>query len=91
MASYLSHCFKARFGISPKNFILQVRINRAKELLASTDMKINDIALKVGFLSQQRFNDAFKRLENLTPLKYRKNSKNLTAEQTAENPDRKAE
>ena len=82
--SYLSHCFKARFGISPKNFILQVRINRAKELLASTDMKINDIALNVGFLSQQRFNDAFKRLENLTPLKYRKNSKNLTAEQTAE-------
>ena len=85
--SYLSHCYKARFGISPKNFILQVRINRAKELLASTDMKINDIALKVGFLSQQRFNDAFKRLENLTPLKYRKNSKNLTAEQTAEIPD----
>ena len=78
--SYLSHCFKARFGISPKNFILQVRINRAKELLATTDMKINDIALKVGFLSQQRFNDAFKRLENLTPLKYRKNSINLTEE-----------
>lgn len=82
--SYLSHCFKARFGISPKNFILQVRINRAKELLSTTDMKINDIALKVGFLSQQRFNDAFKRLENLTPLNYRKNSKTLAAEQSAE-------
>lgn len=82
--SYLSHCFKARFGTSPKNFILQVRINRAKELLSSTDMKINDIALKVGFLSQQRFNDAFKRLENLTPLNYRKNSKTLAAEQSAE-------
>lgn len=81
--SYLSHCFKARFGTSPKNFILQIRINRAKELLATTDMKINDIALKVGFLSQQRFNDAFKRLENLTPLQYRKNSKNLTADQPA--------
>jgi len=82
--SYLSHCFKARFGISPKNFILQVRINRAKELLSTTDLKINDIALKVGFLSQQRFNDAFKRLENLTPLNYRKNSKTLAAEQSAE-------
>ncbi len=82
--SYLSHCFKARFGISPKNFILQVRINRAKELLSSTDMKINDIALKVGFLSQQRFNDSFKRLENITPLKYRKNSRNLTTEQPVE-------
>ncbi len=82
--SYLSHCFKARFGISPKNFILQARINRAKELLSATNMKINDIALKVGFLSQQRFNDAFKRLENITPLKYRQNSKNLTAEQITE-------
>ena len=82
--SYLSHCFKARFGVSPKNFILQARINRAKELLSSTDMKINDIAIKVGFLSQQRFNDAFKKLENLTPLNYRKNSKTLAAEQSAE-------
>ena len=79
--SYLSHSFKARFGLSPKNYILQTRINRAKELLASSDMKINDIAVSVGFLSQQRFNDAFKRLENLTPLKYRKNSQNLLADQ----------
>ena len=63
---------------------MQELINRAKELLSTTDMKINDIALKVGFLSQQRFNDAFKRLENLTPLNYRKNSKTLAAEQSAE-------
>lgn len=82
--SYLSHSFKARFGISPKNFILQTRINRAKELLSSSDMKINDIAISVGFLSQQRFNDAFKRLENLTPLKYRKNSQHLLADQGGE-------
>lgn len=82
--SYLSHSFKARFGLSPKNFILQTRINRAKELLSSTDMKINDIAVSVGFLSQQRFNDAFKRLENLTPLKYRKNSQNLLADQESQ-------
>ena len=82
--SYLSHSFKARFGISPKTFILQTRVTRAKQLLATTDMKINDIALKVGFLSQQRFNDAFRHLENLTPLKYRQNSKNLTADQSAE-------
>ncbi|MFA7636701.1 MAG: AraC family transcriptional regulator [Monoglobales bacterium] len=82
--SYFSHCFKARFGVSPKNYILQVRINAAKELLSSTDMKINEIALKVGFLSQQRFNDSFKRLENITPLKYRQNSRNLTADQSAE-------
>lgn len=80
--SYLSHTFKARFGLSPKNFILQTRINRAKDLLSSTDMKINDIAIKVGFLSQQRFNDAFKRLENLTPLKYRQNVKNLNEDQS---------
>lgn len=89
--SYFSHTFKARFGLSPKNFILTTRINKAKELLSSTDLKINEIAEMVGFSSQQRFNDAFKRLENLTPLKYRKNSISLLVEQETERNDNNEE
>lgn len=70
--SYFAHTFKNEFNISPKSYILKVRIEASKELLASTDMKISDIALSVGFSSQQRYNDMFRKCMNMTPLKYRK-------------------
>ncbi len=73
--SYFAHSFKDLFGTSPKNFILKVRIEAAKELLQKTDMKISEVASSVGFLSQQRFNDIFKKMEKMTPLKYRKEYK----------------
>lgn len=80
--SYFAHSFKQEFGISPKSYILKIRINAAKELLENSDMKIGDIALTVGFSGQQRFNDIFKKSENITPLRYRKNIrlKNLNVE-----------
>lgn len=73
--SYFAHTFKDEFGISPKRYLLNVRINAAKELLSNTDQKINDIAKEIGFSSQQRFNDIFKKYENMTPLCYRKQEK----------------
>lgn len=77
--SYLSHCFKKHFGTSPKNFLMQVRIVAAKDLLVKTDMKTLNVALSVGFLSQQRFNDIFKKTEGITPLQYRKAYKDSVA------------
>ena len=69
--SYFAHSFKSKFGISPKSYILKVRIEAAKELLENTDVKVSDVAISVGFSSQQRFNDIFRKYEKLTPLKYR--------------------
>ena len=69
--SYFAHSFKNKFGISPKSYILKVRIDAAKELLENTDAKVSDVAASVGFSSQQRFNDIFRKHENVTPLKYR--------------------
>lgn len=73
--SYFAHSFKNKFGISPKSYILKVRIESAKELLENTDNKISDIALSVGFSSQQRFNDIFKKQVGVTPLRFRQNQK----------------
>ena len=73
--SYFAHTFKNEFNISPKSYILKVRIEASTELLAQTDMKISDIALSVGFSSQQRYNDMFRKCMNMTPLKYRKQAK----------------
>lgn len=75
--SYFAHTFKEAFGVSPKNYILKVRIGSAEELLSKTDLKISDIAISVGFSSQQRFNDIFKKHTGLTPLRYRKDAKKL--------------
>lgn len=70
--SYFTRAFKDEMGISPINFLLKVRIERAKELLAETDTKISNIALNVGFSNQQRFNEIFKKYTKSTPLQYRK-------------------
>lgn len=74
--SYFAHSFKDKFGISPKSYILKIRIEAAKELLENTDMKIADVALSVGFSSQQRFNDIFRKYTEVTPLKFRQQKKN---------------
>ncbi len=73
--SYFAHSFKDKFGISPKSYILKIRIEEAKELLENTDMKIADVARSVGFSSQQRFNDIFRKFTEMTPLKYRQTKK----------------
>ncbi len=70
--SYFTRAFKEEMGISPINYLLKTRIERAKELLKDSTQKISDIALSVGFSNQQRFNDIFKKYVKMTPLQYRK-------------------
>lgn len=73
--SYYTRAFKEEMKTSPINFLLKVRIDRARELLADSDLKIGDIALSVGFSNQQRFNEIFKKYTGCTPLHYRKQSR----------------
>ncbi len=73
--SYFAHSFKDKFGISPKSYILKTRISEAKALLENTDLKISDVAKSVGFSSQQRFNDIFKKYTDVTPLAFRQQKK----------------
>ncbi len=70
--SYFTRAFKDEMGVSPIHFLLEVRVQRAKELLEGTGTKISDIALSVGFSNQQRFNEIFKKYSGMTPLQYRK-------------------
>ena len=70
--SYFTRAFKEQTGMSPISYLLKIRIERAKEMLVDTGLKISDIALSVGFSNQQRFNEMFKKYAGLTPLQYRK-------------------
>lgn len=71
--SYFTRIFKEEIGISPMNYLLKIRVERAKELLDGSEMKVGDIAQMVGFSNQQRFNEIFKKYTGITPLKFRKN------------------
>jgi AraC-like DNA-binding protein len=63
--------FKAETGISPWQFILNARIEAAKQRLAAEKESITKIAIDLGFASSQHFATAFKRIMGVTPRAYR--------------------
>ena len=76
-STYLSHCISAIPGNNFRNIVNSARIEYAKKLLASTDMKIIDVALESGFTSESLFYTAFEKLMKMTPRNYRLNQKGL--------------
>ncbi|MFD0961108.1 helix-turn-helix domain-containing protein [Paenibacillus chungangensis] len=70
--SHLSRLFKEEFNVRFIDYLTSLRINRAKQLLIETDLPINDIAEKVGYMHAFSFIRAFKKSEKLTPGYYRK-------------------
>jgi AraC family transcriptional regulator len=69
--TYFANLFKRATGISPHQYVIKQRVERAKELLLKTDLVIADIALRVGFSSQSHLNHQFKRLTGITPKQVR--------------------
>jgi len=63
--------FKASLGISPHQFILRARVERAKNLLAGDRHSLVEISLATGFANQSHFTTAFRRLVGMTPKRYR--------------------
>lgn len=72
---YLAHSFKKSLSLSPIEYLNKVRIQNSKYLLESTNHPISFISSISGFSSASYFSQAFKRLENISPLQYRKKSK----------------
>lgn len=70
--SYLSTLFKEETGQAFTNFVQQVRVQKSKELLIQSEDSILDIAISVGFTSQNYYTRTFKKLTGLTPSEFRK-------------------
>jgi AraC family transcriptional regulator len=68
---YFARLFKQAIGTSPHQYVIQQRVERAKEMLSKTDLAIADIASQVGFSSQSHLTQQFKRLTGITPKKIR--------------------
>ena len=69
---YLPRAFKSAVGQSPHQYVLERRIERAKELLRSTDSPIREVALSSGFSSQAHLSNRFTRRVGVTPAAYRR-------------------
>jgi AraC-like DNA-binding protein len=68
---YFTRAFRDEFGISPMNYLMQIRIEAACRLLTQKEIKVSGIATSVGFSSPQRFNVAFRKQKGMTPMEYR--------------------
>lgn len=67
----LNRRFKAALGISPLDFLQEVRINIAKDLLKTSNLSINEITDKIGYQDTGFFTSLFKKYLGTTPVSYR--------------------
>lgn len=69
--SYLHRIFKEHLGLSPKEYLINLKMTRAKELLIHTDHPLKIIALSIGMDDVVNFSKLFKKQEQLSPKQYR--------------------
>ena len=69
---YLSHAFRKEFQTSPISYLISRRIQESKFLLRETDLSLSQIAQILGFSSLSYFSQSFRRLEDMSPLEYRR-------------------
>lgn len=78
---HLQRLFKRVKGLSPSEYVQQVRLEKAIDKLETTDFSISDISFSVGLSSTPYFITFFKKKVGHTPSEYRKNySQNLNKE-----------
>lgn len=65
------HIFKKETSITLMSYKNYIKIERAKELLKTGDMKIGDIANKCGYENSSYFSETFKKTEKISPSAYR--------------------
>ena len=70
--TYLTSIFKEKMDKSPQEFLMQVRMSKACELLLNTDVPINVVAREVGYEDQMAFSKMFRKKNGLSPDQYRK-------------------
>jgi len=71
-ANYLGALFKKETGFSPIEYLIQYRISKAKELIASTDHRTYEIAEQIGISDYSYFSRIFRKLVGKSPSEYRR-------------------
>ncbi|MDE3237051.1 MAG: AraC family transcriptional regulator [Bacteroidota bacterium] len=69
--AWLRKAFKEITGISPGQYLLNIKIEKASQMLGETDLSIAEVAAAAGFLSDHHFSRYFKKKMKVSPSKYR--------------------
>lgn len=77
--SYLSRLLKQELGVSFIEYLTQVRIRMATQLMNDPALKIYEVAERVGYSSQHYFSTAFKKMLDMSPAEYRKGGRSNPA------------
>lgn len=68
---YFSQLFKKKTGMTYQKYLTDYRVDRAKKLLAETELKIYEVCRLVGYSDANHFNQIFERAEGMKPSEYR--------------------
>ena len=68
---YFSELFKQSTGLSPYQYVLRLRVQRARELLRQPDVRVSEVAAATGFADQSHFTKVFRRIVGTTPAQFR--------------------
>lgn len=77
--SWFIRSFRQYTGVPPRQYIIMIRIAKAKELLDGSDCNINEISAMVGYENALYFSRIFKKQEGISPLTYKKQNRGITA------------
>jgi AraC family transcriptional regulator len=69
---HLSRVFRRQFNCTPGDYVRRLRVDAARQLLATSEASLVEIALTVGFADQSHFTKTFRRLVQMTPGQYRR-------------------
>ena len=76
--SYLTRLFREQLGVSPHEYLINHRIDKAKQLLRETDLPVGTVARQVGFTSESNFSYRFSKVCEISPRAYRNLGRNAS-------------
>ena len=74
-SSNIYKIFKQNLGSSPQDFFIHLKMERARKYLTQTNLKVKDIAVKLGYDDPYYFSRIFSKHTGLSPVNYRKEEK----------------
>ena len=73
-AQYITRVIKKNTGLSFSNYVTELRIEKAKEIMRQPQSRINEVARDVGYSYSSYFTKVFSQKEGITPSEWKKNN-----------------
>lgn len=68
---HFARMFKRTTGLTPQKFLMEKRMERAREMLSGTELPLAEVSRRCGFRTQSHFTETFRRYHGVTPRRYR--------------------